>query len=294
MNTIKQTLLIAIAMTAHTINQAYCQSIGDESVPSWGDAPEDQKNSIIAGVEMHLANPETTPEQSHQAWLDRKLAEGWVYGEVKNTEEKQHPCILPYEQLPAEQKSKDYLFRATVHSVLYALNNAVTEAVVIAVEELKANIATAPSPTAVPAAPMVISANMIAVEYIGRRDYWKDLQYNSGLDFVTGQTRVLPTNIAKQLLRHPDLFKEAASAPDEEVAQQLDDTQSQLDAGKRELDKKDDRRDELNVIDLVNTMDKEAVANYAMSNYGLKINRSKSVENMRTELSAHISQVGTK
>lgn len=292
MNTIKQTLLITIAMVAHSINQAYCQSLGDESVLPWDQATEDQQNSIIAGVQMHLANSDTTPEESHQAWLDRKVEEGWVYGEVKDVEAKQHPCILPYEQLPAEQKSKDYLFRATVHSVYEALKTASDAAL----EEFKASL---PAVTEIaiqsaPASPIVISANMIAVEYIGRRDYWKDLQYNSGLDFVTGQTRVLPTNIAKQLLRHPDLFKESESAPAEEVVQQVDDTQSQLDAGKRDQDKKDDRHDELNVIDLVNTMDKEAVATYAMSNYGLKINRSKSVENMRTELSAHISQVGVK
>jgi len=106
-----------IAQVAHELNKAYCESIGDHSQPEWNDAPEWQKSSAINGVQFHLDNPDASPSASHESWLKQKTEEGWKYGEVKNSETKEHPCFVPYEQLPTEQKAKDYLFRQTVHSL---------------------------------------------------------------------------------------------------------------------------------------------------------------------------------
>jgi hypothetical protein len=50
--------------------------------------------------------------------MAQKKREGWVYGEEKNAEEKTHPCMVPYDQLPKEQQFKDALFGAVVRSVL--------------------------------------------------------------------------------------------------------------------------------------------------------------------------------
>ena len=77
---------LAIAMLGHAMNAAYCQSLGDDSQLPWDDTPETHKQSLIAGVEMHLANPNATPEQSHQSWYAQKEAEGWAYGEFKDLE----------------------------------------------------------------------------------------------------------------------------------------------------------------------------------------------------------------
>jgi len=106
-----------IAKAAHELNKAYCESIGDNSQPNWEDAPEWQKSSAINGVQFHLDNPDATPSASHISWLKQKKEEGWKYGEVKNAETKEHPCFVPYEQLPNEQKAKDYIFRQTIHSL---------------------------------------------------------------------------------------------------------------------------------------------------------------------------------
>jgi len=106
-----------IAKVAHELNKAYCESIGENSQPSWEDAPEWQKSSAINGVQFHLENPDATPSASHESWLKQKTEEGWKYGEVKNPETKEHPCFVPYEQLPNEQKAKDYIFRQTIHSL---------------------------------------------------------------------------------------------------------------------------------------------------------------------------------
>lgn len=106
-----------IAQVAHELNKAYCESIGDNSQPSWEDAPEWQKSSAINGVQFHIDNPDAKPSHSHESWLKQKEDEGWKYGEVKDPEKKEHPCFVPYDQLPTEQKSKDFIFRQTVHSL---------------------------------------------------------------------------------------------------------------------------------------------------------------------------------
>jgi len=106
-----------IAKIAHEINKSYCESIGDNSQPDWENAPDWQKSSAINGVQFHLDNPNATPSASHESWLKQKTEEGWKYGLVKDAEKKEHPCFLPYEQLPTEQKSKDYLFRQVIHSL---------------------------------------------------------------------------------------------------------------------------------------------------------------------------------
>jgi hypothetical protein len=111
-----------IAQVAHEINKAYCESIGDTSQPSWENAPEWQKSSAINGVQFHIDNPEASPSASHDSWLKQKTEEGWKYGEVKDAEKKEHPCFVPYEQLPTSQKSKDYLFKQTIECLKKFLN----------------------------------------------------------------------------------------------------------------------------------------------------------------------------
>lgn len=106
-----------VAQVAHEINKAFCASIGDFSQPTWEEAPEWQKSSAINGVQFHLDNPDASPSASHDSWLKQKEEEGWKYGKVKDAEKKEHPCFVPYEELPIEQKSKDYLFKQVIHSL---------------------------------------------------------------------------------------------------------------------------------------------------------------------------------
>lgn len=107
-----------IAMVAHEANRAYCKALGDESQPCWDDAPKWQQDSAVNGVIFHALHPEATPEDSHESWMREKFEDGWEYGEVKDPQKKQHPCMLPYGELPTEQRTKDYLFRAVVRTLI--------------------------------------------------------------------------------------------------------------------------------------------------------------------------------
>ena len=91
-----------VARVCHEVNRAYCASLGDHSQPAWEDAPEWQRESAINGVCFARANPDAGPAASHENWLAEKRSAGWKYGPVKDVEAKEHPCFVPYDELPLQ------------------------------------------------------------------------------------------------------------------------------------------------------------------------------------------------
>ena len=106
-----------IAKVAHEVNAALCLAFGDDSQKPWDDAEEWQRESAVKGVQFAIENPDAPPSAQHDAWSADKEADGWVYGDVKDTEKKTHPCLVPFDELPPEQKAKDYLFKQVVRSL---------------------------------------------------------------------------------------------------------------------------------------------------------------------------------
>lgn len=106
------------ARVAHEVNRAYCLSLGDTSQVPWDQAPANIQESARDGVRFILGYPDAPPSASHDNWLAFKKADGWRYGPVKDADAKTHPCFVPYDQLPQEQRAKDYLFRGAVRAVL--------------------------------------------------------------------------------------------------------------------------------------------------------------------------------
>ena len=105
-----------IARVAHEVNRAYCQALGDMSQPTWDEAPQWQRESAMLGVELHTSG-DHGPEASHISWMNQKLDEGWKYGAFKDPENKLHPCLVPFDQLPVAQQAKDFIFRGVVHAL---------------------------------------------------------------------------------------------------------------------------------------------------------------------------------
>ena len=111
----KEAKIEACARAAHEFNRAYCLFLGDESQPSWDDAPEWQRSSAMKGVQGVLDG--NTPEQSHEGWLAEKKATGWKHGLAKDPEKKEHPCFVDYRDLPEDQRRKDDGFVEAVRSM---------------------------------------------------------------------------------------------------------------------------------------------------------------------------------
>ena len=44
---------------------------------------------------------------THDLWAAQRLAEGWSYGERRDDQQKLHPCLIPYQQLPESEKEYD-------------------------------------------------------------------------------------------------------------------------------------------------------------------------------------------
>jgi len=107
-----------IARITHEANRAYCLALGDKSQLPWDEAPQWQRDSAINGVRHTLEHPSAPPSVSHDSWLAEKKAAGWKYGPVKDPEKKEHPCFVPYEELPEDQKLKDTLFQNVVRSFI--------------------------------------------------------------------------------------------------------------------------------------------------------------------------------
>lgn len=103
-----------IAIACHEANRAWCMAHGDHSQKHWEYAEEWQRESAIKGVQFRLDNPDAKEDAQHNAWMQDKINDGWVYGEVKDAEKKTHPCLVPFDQLPEFQQKKDALFCAIV------------------------------------------------------------------------------------------------------------------------------------------------------------------------------------
>lgn len=124
MNPTRQTPIIdtdqaaLIAKVAHEANRALCEAFGDASQLPWHDAPQWQRDSCISGVMFHAAHQDAGPEASHNEWMRVKREDGWVWGPTKDVEAKEHPCMVPFNELPVQQQAKDHIFRAIVHALM--------------------------------------------------------------------------------------------------------------------------------------------------------------------------------
>ncbi len=114
---VEKNKIATIAMACHEANKVWCMSQGDYSQKHWGEAEGWQCDSAIKGVEFRLKNPDAKQDAQHNAWMEDKVNDGWVYGEVKDAEKKTHPCLVPFELLPEFQQKKDALFCAIVDAL---------------------------------------------------------------------------------------------------------------------------------------------------------------------------------
>ena len=50
---------------------------------------------------------ESIAKNVHEVWAQNRMAEGWTYGPVRDDALRKTPCLVPYEDLPEEEKAYD-------------------------------------------------------------------------------------------------------------------------------------------------------------------------------------------
>jgi ryanodine receptor 2 len=61
---------------------------------------------------------ERLAQHNHDVWARQRFADGWRPGPVRNDDRKEHPCLVPYAELPESEKEYD---RNTAQEVLKAV-----------------------------------------------------------------------------------------------------------------------------------------------------------------------------
>lgn len=67
--------------------------------------PIDTTNIILSDDLLELT--EKIAENVHEVWSKGRIAEGWTYGEKRDDKKKETPCLVPYSELPENEKDYD-------------------------------------------------------------------------------------------------------------------------------------------------------------------------------------------
>lgn len=68
-------------------------------------APQDTSGITLSSELLALA--EAMAENVHEVWAERRIADGWTFGPVRDDTRKQTPCLVPYADLPEIEKEYD-------------------------------------------------------------------------------------------------------------------------------------------------------------------------------------------
>jgi len=56
--------------------------------------------------EWMLERVEAVAERLHDCWSSKRFSEGWRYGPIPDQEQMFKPCLVPYKDLPEEEKQQ--------------------------------------------------------------------------------------------------------------------------------------------------------------------------------------------
>ena len=69
--------------------------------------PEPMDLSSVDLPESLIQLSERIAENVHEVWAKARMDDGWTYGEKREDIHKKHPCLVPYDELPEEEKEYD-------------------------------------------------------------------------------------------------------------------------------------------------------------------------------------------
>lgn len=81
--------------------------------------PLDTQDEELSDRLLELA--EDMARNVHEVWAQNRLHDGWTYGPVRDDATKQHPCLVPYDQLP--EREKDYDRATSIQTLKFIIHS---------------------------------------------------------------------------------------------------------------------------------------------------------------------------
>jgi len=122
---------------------------------------------------------------------------------------------------------------------------------------------------------------MIPIRYIGYRKRYRDGAYGSGIEFEQGQTVCVPAELARKLLRHPDVYVRGEEASADCVAK----VTAAIVTNRAE-------EDSAEMLEAIDTMDEETLKQFAWTHFNIKTDKRRNPEKLRQTLRMKIEQFG--
>ena len=72
-----------------------------------GNAPKWKAFFWVGMLRIHHSLVEEMAKNVHEVWAKSRMEQGWRYGSERNDTLKQHPYLVPYEELPDIEKAYD-------------------------------------------------------------------------------------------------------------------------------------------------------------------------------------------
>lgn len=122
-----------------------------------------------------------------------------------------------------------------------------------------------------------------SIAYVGFRAHHRDATYGTG-EWVKGQVKLVDAAIAAKMLRHADVYV-VGLVPDDEQAEVVEQPTQKSEKEAAEAAVQD-------ALDVVQAMDTDALVEFTQRNFNMKLDRRKSVGNLRIETQQLIHQFG--
>lgn len=87
--------------------------------------PVDTSNIVLPEELNPLV--EKMAENVHEEWAKTRIEQGWTYGEKRDDANKKHPCLVPYDELPDDEKVYDRNTAVSTLKLIMANGFAITK-----------------------------------------------------------------------------------------------------------------------------------------------------------------------
>lgn len=107
-------LMQEIARVAHEGVCGLRQANGFGDCPPWEETTSEERQHAMQSVIAVIRQKSFDSEAIHARYVEEMKANGWTLGEKLDPVAKTSPLLVPFAELPLEQRQEDMVFRAIV------------------------------------------------------------------------------------------------------------------------------------------------------------------------------------